>query len=514
MWTRALGRYVLLAAVLLAVGPSPVWAEKVLRVGVIRDPVNSRYATPGVEPYVTGVYEQLVFVTPNMELAPGLATSWKRLGDNQWRFTLRRGVKYHNGKDFNAQTAKFSLDWIREKIVWSKRLRIQEVKVVDDYTIDIFTSTPLAVLPGFMSHGWTVMSEPESQKAGQPVGTGPFKFVSSVPGERLIVEKNPTYWQPGVPKIDRIVFRVATDDSSRVLALMSREVDVAVQVPFPNVQQLKTSGFRTFQTLTSAWASLTFAVQTAPTDDLRVRKAVMHAIDREAIVKNVLYGLGVAGNSPILPNIPWSGEKLLQGFAHDPQKAAALLDEAGWRRSGGGVRQKDGKPLALALRVIDYPSALIAGREMAQVIADQLRQVGIDAGITVEENNMFYDQSAAKQKGHLYLDYHGTFSGELSATLWDAYQPKRETFVEGSVLYGNLIPAQVGDWLSTIQNTADVKTREENLVKMSRLVNYEMVLTVPFVKYYMVVGANDRVTGYEPHPLFFWPQVWNSVDVK
>ena len=157
---------------LVLVSAGPVFAQKTLRVGVIRDPVNSKYATPGVEPYITGVYEQLVFVTPNMELAPGLATSWERIGENQWRFALRRGVKFHNGKDFNAQTAKFSLDWITEKVVWSKRLRIKEVKVVDDYTIDIFTTSPLGVMPGFMSHGWTVMSEPESQKAGSPSGPG------------------------------------------------------------------------------------------------------------------------------------------------------------------------------------------------------------------------------------------------------------------------------------------------------------------------------------------------------
>jgi peptide/nickel transport system substrate-binding protein len=514
MRTRILSRWVLLAAAVLLSVPWPADAQKVLQVGVVRDPVNSRYATPGVEPYLTGVYEQLVFVTPDMELAPGLATAWRRLGDNQWRFELRRGVKYHNGKDFNAHTAKFSIDWIREKIVWSKRLRIAEVKVVDDYTIDIITSTPLGVLPGFMSHGWTVMSEPESQKAGQPVGTGPFKFASSVPGERLVVEKNPNYWRPGIPKLDRIVFRVLPDDTSRVLALMGKDVDMAVQVPFPNVQQLKSAGFRTFQTFSSAWGSVTFAAHTPPTDDVRVRKAILHAIDRQAIVKDVLYGLGTAANTPILPNIPWSGEKRLQGFAHDPRRAGALLDEAGWRRSGTGVRQKDGKPLALALRVIDYPSTLIAGREMAQVIAAQLRQVGVDTSITVEEENMFYDQSAAKQKGHVYLDYHGTFSGELSATLWDSYQPKRETYVEGSALYGDLIPAQVGDWLAAIQGTTDPKVREDNLVRIAKLVDQDLALTAPLVKYYMVTGASDRVTGYEPHPLFFWPQVWNNVDVK
>ena len=125
-----------------------------------------------------------------------------------------------------------------------------------------------------------------------------------------------------------------------------------------------------------------------------------------------------------------------------------------------------------------------------------------------------YDQSAAQQKGHVYLDYHGTFSGELSATLWDLYQPNRPTYVEGSALYGSLIPASVGDWLAELQNTNAVAVRERNLVRIAEAVSYESVLTVPFLKYYMVVGASPKVTGYQPHPLFFWPQVWNQVDLK
>jgi peptide/nickel transport system substrate-binding protein len=510
---RGAALWIVLVGALVLLGAGPAHAQKTLRVGVIRDPVNSKYATPGVEPYITGVYEQLVFVTPSMELVPGLATSWQRVGENQWRFALRRGVKFHNGKDFNAHTAKFSLDWITEKIVWSKRLRIKEVKVVDDYTIDIFTTSPLGVMPGFMSHGWTVMSEPESQKAGQPVGTGPFKFVSSVPGERLTVARNEQYWQAGMPKVDRIVYRVLPDDTSRVLGLLGGELDVALQVPYPNVQQIKAGGFQTFQTLTSTWASLTFAAKTAPTDDVRVRKAIVHAIDRKAIVQGVLYGLAVDANTPVLPTTPWSGESKLKGLPHDPKMAEALLDQAGWRREGA-VRKKDGKPLALTLRLINDPSVLIAGREMAQVIADQLRRVGVDPTISVEETNMFYDQSAAQQKGHVYLDYHGTFSGELTATLWDSFQPNRPTYVEGSALYGSLIPASVGDWLAEIQNTTSVPVRERNLVRMAEAVSYESVLTVPFLKYYMVVGASPKVTGYQPHPLFFWPQVWNTVDLK
>jgi peptide/nickel transport system substrate-binding protein len=511
---RTASLWIALTAALVILGAGPAAAQKVLKVGVVRDPVNSKYATPGVEPYITGVYEQLVFVSPAMELVPGLATSWERLGDNQWRFALRRGVKFHNGKDFNAHTAKFSLDWITEKIVWSKRLRLKEVKVVDDHTIDIITSEPLGVLPGFMSHGWTVMSEPESQKAGRPVGTGPFKFVSAVPGERLVLARNEQYWQPGVPKVDQIMYRVTPDDTSRVLALMSGEVDVALQVPYPSVQQIKAAGFQTFQTLTSTWASLTFAAHTAPTDDVRVRKALVHGIDRAAIIQNVLYGLAVAANTPILPTAPWSGESKLKGLPYDPKQAEALLDQAGWKREGAGVRKKDGKPLALTLRVINDPSVLIAGREMAQVMADQLRRLGVEVAISVEESNMFYDQSAAKQAGHIYLDYHGTFSGELSATLWDSYQPNRPTYVEGSALYGSLIPARAGEWLAEIQKTSAPAVRERNLVQLAELVNRDLALTIPFVKYQMVVGASPKVIGYQAHPLFFWPQVWNGVEVK
>lgn len=491
-----------------------VKAEKVLKVGVIRDPVNSRYATPGVEPYITGVYEQLVFVTPDMQLVPGLATKWERIDDLTWRFYLRKGVTYHNGKPFNAETAKFSLDWILEKILWSKRLRIDKVVIVDEYTIDIITQVPLAVLPGFMSHGWTVMSEPESQKAGKPVGTGPFMFESSVPGQQLVVVKNPHYWMKGVPKVDRIIFKVMPDDSSRVMALMGGEVDVALQIPYPNVQTIKQSGFKTFQTLSSQWAALSFCVWTKPFDDVRVRKAIGHAIDRKPIIEDVLYGLAVASNSPVPPNTPWSGEEKLEGLPYNPKLAGMLLDEAGWKMGSDGIREKDGQKMHITLRIIDYPSVLISGREMAQVIAEQLNKVGIKVDITVEEQDMFYDESAAKKKGHLYLDYHGTFSGELSATLWDSFQPNRDTFLEGSALYGPFIPPVVGDWLSNLQNASSNEVKEENLVKISRLVNRDMVLTLPFLNYYMVVGAAKNVEGYTPHPLFFWPDVWDKVDLK
>ena len=494
--------------------PITALAEKTLNVGVIRDPINQRYATPGVEPYITGVYEQLVFVTPDMALAPGLATSWERLDDLTWRFHLRQGVKFHNGKPFNAETARFSLEWIKEKILWSKRLRIDQVKVVDEYTLDIITEVPLAVLPGFMSHGWTVMSEPESQKAGQQVGTGPFMFESSVPGQQLVVVKFPEYWQKGLPKLDRLVFKVMSDDTSRVMALMGGEVDLALQIPYPNVATIEGSGFKTFKTLTSQWAGLTFCQYAEPFTDLRVRQAVGHAINRREIVENVLYGLAVASNSPVLPNTPWSGEKKLTGLPFDPARAETLLEEAGWKKAADGVRAKDGQKLEITLRMIDNQSVLIHGREMAQVIVEQLAKVGVKTAISVEEADMFYDQSAANRKGHLYLDYHGTFSGELSATLWDSYQPNRETYLEGSAVYGAFIPPIVGQWLFDLQNAPNDTERENNLLKISRLVNRDMVLTLPFLNYYMVVGAADKVEGYTAHPLFFWPGVWTNVDVK
>jgi len=298
------------------------------------------------------------------------------------------------------------------------------------------------------------------------------------------------------------------------MALMGGEVDVALQVPYPSVSMIKRAGFKTFQTLTSQWAGLTFCMYEEPLDDLRVRKAIGHAIDRKSIIDNILYGLAVDSNSPILPNTPWSGEALLEGLPYNPEKAELLLKDAGWRKTASGVREKNGKPLSVTLRMINQPAVLIAGREMAQVISDQLGKVGFDVKISVEETDMFYDESAAKHKGHLYLDYHGTFSGELSATLWDSFQPNRKTYLEGSAVYGEFMPPIVGKWLYALQNATSDKERESYLVKISNLINRDMVLTLPFINYYMVIGTAQKVTGYVAHPLFFWPAVWTKVAFK
>jgi len=510
---KTLGLITILVGLLLSAAAVVGNAEKVLTVGVIRDPINQRYATPGVEPYITGVYEPLVFVTPELTLAPGLATSWERIDDLTWRFYLRKGVEYHNGKPFNATTAKFSLDWVHENILWSVRNRFAKAEVVDEYTIDVTTEVPLAIFPGFLSYGWTVASEPESMTAGEVVGTGPFKYSSSIPGEELTLVKNENYWQEGQPILDRIVYKVLPDDSSRTMALLSGEVDLALQVPYPSVSTLKDQGFNIFQCLTSQWASLHFCPYAEPLDDLRVRQAVAHAIDRQSIITNVLYDFAVASNSPVLPSVPWSGEELLEGIPYDPERAKLLLSEAGWVEINNQAREKNGQRLSITLRLIDQPAVLIFGREMAEVIAEQLGEVGFEVKISVESTAMFYDESAANQKGHLYLDYGGVFCGEMSSMLYDDFQPSREIYTEGTNTYGKFLPPILGDWLFSLQNASTDEEREQYLLKITNLVARDMVLTLPFMNYVMVVGASEKVIGYTPHPLFVWPLVWNKVDI-
>ena len=149
-----------------------------------------------------------------------------------------------------------------------------------------------------------------------------------------LLEKNPNYWRPGIPKVDRIVFRVLPDDTSRVLALMGKDVDVALQVPFPNVQQLKTAGFRTFQTLSSAWGTMTFAAKTAPTDDVRVRKAIMHAIDVPTLNEQLFSGTLRPSNylfeHVVGLETPPDG---FPTYEYDPEKAQALLQDIEWDSS-------------------------------------------------------------------------------------------------------------------------------------------------------------------------------------
>jgi peptide/nickel transport system substrate-binding protein len=289
---------------------------------------------------VMQIHQTLVY--PNLEgkTQPVLAESWSVSDDSlTWTFKLRKGVSFHDGTAFNAEAVKYTFDRIKDPEIGSPRKStakiIKEVKVIDEYTVAFLTSKPFApFLAQLSAYNLAIMSPTAAKKWGKkysehPAGTGPFKLESWTPGEKIVMARNEQHWGDKT-LVDKLEVRIVPEDSSRVMLLLSGEVDVIASVPPIMLPRLKKSkdvkiiqktGFRTI------YIGLNNKVK--PFDNLKVRQAVAHAINQELIVKGVLGGVGTIGGgfeSPVIPG----AHKNLSSYKYDPALAKKMLTEAGY----------------------------------------------------------------------------------------------------------------------------------------------------------------------------------------
>lgn len=279
------------------------------------------------------------------KIVPSLAESWEPNADlTSWTFQLREGVKFHDGTPWNADAAIFNLRRYvdKESPDFYQELNaqgglsvagIKSFEKVDDLTIRIDTVGPWSYLPTDLATVYfgspTAIKELGNKAfAENPVGTGPFKFDSLVRGQRLELVRNDEYWR-GAPKVERVVLRPIPDPTARVAALRSGEVNW-IEVPPPDdVRSLESAGF---QVLTNSYDHIwpwVFNLRKAPFDNPKVRQALNWAIDRQALVDNILGGTAEAATGFVpKANSAYRPENDVYGY--DPDKAKRLLAEAGY----------------------------------------------------------------------------------------------------------------------------------------------------------------------------------------
>jgi len=288
--------------------------------------------------------ELLVRIDEEGNLAPGLATDWALDPTAKTiTFTLRQGVKFHDGADWNAEAAKWNLDKIDSADLTTLGKNIASVDISDTYTIvltlNMWDSTVLDVLAGIDREG--LMISPLSGQAHDdewckmnPVGTGPFKFVSWEPEVKQVYEKFDDYWQEGKPALDGVEFIFIADPLTRALALEAGEVDVAL-VEVNDAKMLEAKGTYTIQT-SPGGGFIGIAGDSinpdSPFADIRVRQAVEYAIDKEAICDNIGMGYWTPVCKQAKPG-SWADDPAVVGLSYNPTKAIELLDDAGY--SGG-----------------------------------------------------------------------------------------------------------------------------------------------------------------------------------
>jgi len=328
------------------------------------------------------------------KIVPSLAESWSNNPQNQkvWTFKLRKGVKFHDGSEFNADAVVFNFEKLMRKDspnfdqAQANQLLyrgIAEWKKIDDYTIEIVTERLDAVLPYALADIY--LSSPKrlaevdndwNKFAERPSGTGPWMMDSWKPRERAELVRNPNYWDKSrVTKSDRLILLPMPDPNTRVAALLSGQVDW-IEAPLPDaIPRLKQAGMQIVtNTYPHVWPYQLSMLDDSPFKDLRVRKAANLAIDRDGIVQ-LLGGIALPAKGMVNPSHPWFGKPTFD-IKYDPDQAKKLLAEAGF----GGDKRVKAKIIISA-----SGSGQMLPMPMNEYIQENLKAVGIDIEFEVLE---------------------------------------------------------------------------------------------------------------------------------
>jgi len=285
------------------------------------------------------IYNNLVKFNADLEIVPDLAKSWEVSADGLvWTFNLRQNVKFHDGTPFNAKAVKVSFERVLNPDTGSPRRSVLQsisgVEVVDDNTVKIKTSFPIASLLNRLAHPVGAIISPAAiEKYGKdlgthPVGTGAFMFNKWKVGEELILDRNPDYFD-GAPQVSKVIFRIVPDDSVRSLLLESGRADIAMRLPVTELNRLKDND-KVHAIITDTVMTMYVALNNKKgvLQDVRIRQAMNYAVDKGVIINDILDGMGTVSDAPISP-YTW-GYSPSGTYEHDVEKAKTLLAEAGY----------------------------------------------------------------------------------------------------------------------------------------------------------------------------------------
>lgn len=350
----------------------------------------------------------------------GLTVTWK----------LQPGVKFHDGSAFNAAAVKWNLERkiSKRQPLWDL-VPIQAVEAVDDLTVKVTLTRPVPNMRATLSAKTFSMYSPTfAQRVGddglkqQASGTGPFALVEFRPNDVLRFRKNPNYWQKGLPYLDEVVFRIVPDVNTRGTMLAAGDADMALALSIPDLQRFKTTrGIKVLEGLGSQQYYVTINNRKPPLDDVRIRKALNHAVDKDGIIRTVLLGAATPATAVYI-NRTVDGYIRAGTYPYNPETAGRLLDEAGWRRAAGGMRERDGRPLRMELFTLK--GAFAGDFEIAELVQGMLRAVGIDTRLNVLEAATFIPRVTRPpdQADYDLVNLNvGTFTGDAEYTMLTFY---------------------------------------------------------------------------------------------
>ena len=444
------------------------------------------------------IFETLLnFGEQDTTINPGLAKEWTVSEDGlTYTFILQEGVKFHDGTDFNAEAVvknvkRWQAGNAEDYYYFSSMFGdiITDVKADGDNTVVFTLDRPQApFLKNLAMSPFGIASPTAFEKDGanfgqNPVGTGPFKFVEWRATESITIEKFADYWQEGLPKLDKVIFKVYADNTARLNALVSGEIDLADGInPSDRGSIEGNSALQLIERPSMNIGYLGLTNTRAPFDNKLVRQAVNYAIDKQAIVDAFFEGGAEVAANPMPPSISGYNESV-DPYPYDPEKAKALLAEAGY----------DGKEIELWAMPVARPYMPDAAK-VAEVIKQNLEAVGIPAKIVSYEWAVYLDKAKNGEADAFMLGWTGD-NGDADNFLYTLLS--KETI--GSNNYAYYSSDEVSALLKEAQSETDEAKRNE-LYKEAQVKIHEDAPWVPLAHSTPLLAAKAGVKGFLPHP--------------
>ena len=498
--------------------PTPVPGRQTLIVALSQapdtlDPADHRNRLS--ETVVRNMFDGLVTRDTKSGVHLELAEEMNWLDDQTLEVKLRQGVKFHDGVEMTADDVVFTFN----RIIQENQIEYPEphtsprkgliaplvsVEEVDDYTVVMNFSAPWPPAMQLIVHQQIVpkhyLEEVGTQGfVANPIGTGPFKFVSVQPGfTEVVLERFDDYYggaadlEPvGSACVSGVIFRVIPEASTRVAALLAGEVDVIQAVPAELIETLaQTPGIQVKSAVGTQPKWMEMNVNKPPFDDLRVRQALNYAVDKDLIIQEIYGGRAVALPGPLSPFNNFVN-KSLTPYAYNPDMALSLLSDAGWTDTDGdGLLDKNGQPFTFTLDTLEE------WRPLAEAVADMFRAIGIDASVRFWEYSVVRPQLLAGER-MAYLDDWGDSAFDPVGH----YEAKWHGFVEGAPYgranFSTYNNERVNELIKLGETTADPAERQKIYDEAQQLV-YDEAPAVFLILPDEAEAASDRVMNWEP----------------
>lgn len=460
------------------------------------------------------IYDPLVRYGEGGEIQPALAESWEISEDGTtYTFYLRKDVKFSDGTEFNADNVLWNYQrWVDQEVTGNFSAELQEVKKLDDYTVEFQFAQPCYTLLIEFSYPrpFRFTCESALDEEGnfvQEVGTGMWMIESYESGQEVVLVPNPNYYGEA-PKIDKVVLKQVVDGDARVMALQSGEVDLNLQdIPAESYEIIQaTDELSVEQQISTLSFYLIENYDTPALQDVRVRQALNYATNNESIVNDLLNGYGNPATGLLSPTVPYVTEENSKGYAYDPDKAKELLAEAGYEDTDGdGIVEKDGEPLSL--RLVFQTEEYATWKTLCEFLKSEYEKVGIGVELVEQESAAYYDAIWSTRDYDLciYRSYE------------DSWMPhgflKSMFYAENGTVATNWYDEELNENLKKVLETQDEEERTALYDEILTWIN-DQAVTVPL--YYPnrdYIYNNTRLSNVVLAPTAYEGIDWAELDI-